>query len=469
MSRLKSNFLFSALAVCINAAISLCSVPYITRQVSPSDYGHISLFILFFYLFAFVDGIRPVIINSLHHSFSGKPDFFQSCHVFSWLCGAVLSVLSFVLLMLFYHQRLSEVEILFISLCALFCVPMNNEAAFLEAGERVGFVMLVRSAGWVLFYASFIFYATVGATFECYALSVAGMNGFLLICYRLANSRESRSGRFRFAVIKEMMTKIRQVIVFNLCATLMSSLDRLFISRLLPLQLLAHYSVQYEFGFNWNTLVHTAGRVLYPHLSHRMASEPVSEILAFWIHMNKLIFFAVFSLTLAGVAFSEEIIGLYAGVIYKEHHYIFRFVMIGVAISALGVMATVFQRARGDFASQEKAYGIAALTGIVLVYPLVKMFGILGAALVYLAVRIGDILLVFKIRRDFFRGVSGAKHLMLWPLLFALSYLSLWQEYYAAFGFFYAAFGALLFKSDDIFFYINRIRRSEKLRKPPGR
>ncbi|MEZ4526860.1 MAG: hypothetical protein R2941_13155, partial [Desulfobacterales bacterium] len=93
---MKKNFLFSALAVCINATVSLCSVPYITRQVSPSDYGHISLFILFFYLFAFVDGIRPVIINSLHHSFSGKSDFFQSCHVFSWLCGAFLSVLSFV-------------------------------------------------------------------------------------------------------------------------------------------------------------------------------------------------------------------------------------------------------------------------------------------------------------------------------------------------------------------------------------
>ncbi len=458
MSPLKSNFLFSALAVCINAGVSLCSVPYITRQVSPSDYGHISLFILFFYLFAFVDGIRPVIINSVHHSFRTQSDFFRSCHVFSWLCGAVLCVLSFVLLMLFYHQRLSAAEILFISLCALFCVPMNNEAAFLEAGERVGFVMMVRSAGWVLFYASFIFYATVGAAFEWYALSVAGMNGFLLICYRMANSREFRSGRFRFAIIKEMMTKIRQVIVFNLCSTLMSSLDRLFISRLLPIQLLAHYSVQYEFGFNWNTLVHTAGRVLYPHLSRRMADEPLSETVLFWVRMNKLIFFAVFSLTLAGAAFSEEIIGLYAGSVYKEHHYIFRFVMIGVAISALGVMATVFQRARGDFASQEKAYGIAALTGIVLVYPLVKTFGILGAAFVYLAVRIGDILLVFKIRRDFFPPASHAKHLMLWPGLFVCVYLCLWYEYYPVFGFFYAMFAAVLFTGEDIRYYIRAVR-----------
>ncbi len=458
MSRLKSNFLFSALAVCINAAVSLSSVPYITRRVSPSDYGHISLFILFFYLFAFVDGIRPVIINSVHHSCPQRADFFRSCHIFSWLCGTVLSVLSFILLMLFYYHRLSTAEILFVSLCALFCVPMNNEAAFLEAGERVGFVMMVRSAGWVLFYASFIFYATIRADFECYALSVFGMNGFLLIIYRMANSGESRSGTFRFAIIKEMMTKIRQVILFNLYATLMSSLDRLFISRLLPLQLLAHYSVQYEFGFNWNTLVQTAGRVLYPHLSRRMTDEPFAEILAFWVHMNKLIFFAVFSITLAGAAFSAEIIGLYAGALYTEHHYIFRFVMIGVAISALGVMAVVFQRAHGDFASQEKAYGIGALTGIILVYPLVKNFGILGAVFVYLSVKIADILLILKIRRDFFRTSSRAKHLMVWPGLFALSYLSLWHEYYTAFGFFYAAFGAVLFNADDIRYYISVIK-----------
>ncbi|MGE0086619.1 MAG: lipopolysaccharide biosynthesis protein [Desulfococcaceae bacterium] len=462
MSRLKSNFMFSALAVCINAAVSLSSVPYITRRVSPSDYGHISLFILFFYLFAFVDGIRPVIINSVHHSFSGKSDFFRSCHIFSWLCGAVLSVLTFILLILFYHHRLSAVEILFISLCALFCVPMNNEAAFLEAGERVGFIMMVRSAGWVLFYASFIVYASVGAGFECYAMSVAGMNGFLLVIYRAANSRESRSGKFRFAIIREMMTKIRQGIMFNLYSTLMSSLDRLFISKLLPLQMLAHYSVQYEFGFNWNTLVQTAGRVLYPHLSRRMAAEPFAEILAFWVHMNKLIFFAVFSITLAGAAFSEEIIGLYAGAVYTEHHYIFRFVMIGVAISALGVMAVVFQRAQGDFASQEKAYGIGALTGILLVYPLVKTFGILGAALVYLAVRIADILLVLKICRNFFRSSSRAKYLMVWPGLFVLSYLSLWYEYYAVFWFLYAAFGALLFNADDIRYYVNAVRYPEK-------
>ena len=460
MTGLKSSFLFSALAVCINAAVSLASVPYITRQVSPSDYGHISLFILFFYLFAFVDGIRPVIIRSVHTKGKEKSDFFRSCHIFSWLCGAVLSVVSFILLMLFYHHRLSALEILFVSLCALFCIPMNNEAAFLEAGERIGFVMMVRSAGWVLFYASFIFYAAVGAAFECYALSVAGMNVFLLICYRVGNSRESRSGQFRFAVIREMMTKIRQVILFNLYATLMSSLDRLFISRLLPLQLLAHYSVQYEFGFNWNTLVHTAARVLYPHLSRGMAEQDPGEMLLFWVHMNKLIFFAVFSLTLAGAAFSAEIIRLYAGEIYAEHHYIFRFVMLGVSLSAAGVMATVFQRALGDFASQEKAYGIAALTGIVLVYPLVKTFGILGAALVYLAVRIGDILLVLKMRRDFFPDVSWLKHLILWPMLFALSFFSLWQEYYAASGCFYAAFGAVLFNRDDLRYYIKSVRKT---------
>jgi len=191
-----------------------------------------------------------------------------------------------------------------------------------------------------------------------------------------------------------------------------------------------------------------------------MADEPLGELLDFWVHMNKLIFFAVFSLTLAGVAFSAEIIGLYAGAVYTEHHYIFRFVMIGVAISALGVMAVVFQRAYGNFASQEKAYGIAALTGIVLVYPLVKTFGILGAALVYLAVRIGDILLVLKMRKDFFQDVSGAKHLMVWPGLFALSYLSLWHEYYAAFGFFYAAFGAVLFSREDIRYYIQSVLKT---------
>ncbi len=463
MSRLKSNFIFSALAVFINAGVSILSVPYITRQVSPTDFGHISLLIVFFYLFAFVDGIRPVIINFVHHSYHHTSDFFRSCHIFSWCGGAVLSCLTFILLSYFYYNHLSFIEIFFISFCALLCIPMTNEAAFLEARERVGFTMIVRSGGWILFYVSYILYATVGASFEWYAMSVAGMNGFLLIIYRIANSDQPRAGKFHLNIIREMTIKIRQVIMFNFCITLMRSLDRLFISRVLPLRLLAHYSVQYEFGFNWNTLVHTAGRVLYPHLSRRMTDEPLALILACWVHINKLIFFTVFSLTLAGFAFSEKIIGLYAGVIYTEHHYVFRFVMVGVAITALGLMAAVFQRVQGDFASQEKAYIIGALTGILLVYPLVSRFGLQGAILVYLSVKIADIILILNIRKSFFPQTDAAKHLLLWPVLFVLCYTLLWYEYYFGFALSYAVFVLSLFRKDDLLFYINAFRTSDSV------
>jgi len=58
-----------------------------------------------------------------------------------------------------------------------------------------------------------------------------------------------------------------------------------------------------------------------------------------------------------------------------------------------GFLLTPWQRARGDFAAQRRAYGIAAVvmvaTGLVLVPPL----GLVGAVLAYFAARSAEVLL----------------------------------------------------------------------------
>lgn len=449
MGSLKRNLVYSTLATIINVAVGLAAIPFITRHMLPSDFGHLSLLLLFFYLFVFLDGMQPVVIRFTNMPVYARADVVKNSRVLSWGVGGAVSVVTFSVLVLLYEGTFSLIEEGLMGICALMYFPMSIEGALLESKERVGFTSMARSGVWTMVYLSFVIYVILKLPFEWYALSLAGMNSFLWGSFKIANTGEPRTGKLEKVLIREMIIETKKVIVYNLCVAVMTFSDRLFISRFLALSKLGYYSVQYELGTKGYMLPYTVSRVLYPNFSRRLASEKLSDVYADWKVATKLIFFIMFSISLTAFIFSEEIVRLYAGDAYASHDYVFKFVMIGITINSLGFMGALFQRAKGDFVSPERAYLIGAGLGIVLVYPLVKGFGLAGAALFYLCVRSADIILVWKLQRDMSVERNITKHLV-WTLLFIFSYVFTYVEYYAVALILYVILGVTLFDYNDV-------------------
>jgi O-antigen/teichoic acid export membrane protein len=466
MSRLKTNFAYSVMAAAINAVVGLASIPFITRHVSSADFGHISLLLLFFYLFAVMDGIQPVIISYAHSCPHPRADLVKTCQVISWGIGGIASAITLGGLTWLYADTVSGTEMSLMTVCAMLYFPMTAEAAFLESKERVGFTAMIRSGGWAFVYGSFILYVICQSPFEFYAMSLAGMNGLLWLIYRRSNADEPRNGNLKQDILREMSFKIKEVLIFSLSFVLMNFSDRLFISKLLSLELLGYYSAQYELGTKGYIAAHTASKVLYPNFSRRLAREPLLPVLSDWTHMTKLIFFSVFSVTLLAFAFAEEIIRIYAGQGYAAHCYVFRIVMAGVAINSLGFMVIMFQRAAGDFSSQERAYVMGAVISILSVYPLVSRLGMSGAAMVYLCARTSDVLLILDMWKKFFRSEGRRIILFLWPVLFSLCYTLLYMRYYFLFGMIFFLFGGTLFNGKDFVFFKKILNPGSKFSYP---
>lgn len=453
MAGLKSNFVCSLLATTSNAVVGLVSIPFITRHVSAADFGHISLLLLVFYLFNFLDGLLPVIINFRHARNYDNADFLKTCQMFSWMMGAAAFSLTLILLLLIYRHVFSLVEIFLMAICAMLFFPTTAEAAFLESRQRVGFAMLVRSGGWAFVYLSFIVYVIVDCTFEWFAFSLTLMSGSLLVVYRAANTSEPRNGKLEYSIIKDMLLEIKKVLLFNFYVAVTNFSDRLFLSKLLPLDRLGFYSAQYELGTKAYVLPYMVSKVLYPNFSERLSGKNPQAVLSDWKHITKWVFFTMFSISLIAFYFSEVIIKIYAGQAYAEHSYVFKIVMIGIAMNSIGFMSILLQRAKGDFSSQEKAYFFGSAMGIIAVYPMVKIWGLWGAAMVYLIMRSSDLILAVQTAKMFQAGHQPWKTYVVWPISVAACYLFMQFEFYSGFTLSFIVFSVTLFTRNDIKFF----------------
>ncbi len=464
MSRVTTNFIYSVIALGITACAGLFSIPVLTRNLTPSFFGHISLLLIFFNIFVILDGLRPVIINYMHSSSRNRPDIIRTCSVFSWINGLVFAFVTFAVLIFIYKDTFSFAEMIFLSIAGLLYFPMTNEAGFLEAAERVGFTYLTRAVVWALLYISFICYSLVRLPMEYYAMSLSVMNGALFLIYLYANGQKSKKGRFKKDIIMDMGKEMKHVSFFNIYVAIINFSDRLFISRFLSLNLLGYYSVQYELGTKGYMLVAMVSRVLYPTFCKRIAKEPMSYILSDWACITKFVFFAVFSCTLVAFFWSDIIITIYAGKEYAAYSFVLKIIMIGIAINSLGFMATLLQRANGDFKSQEKAYFKGAFIATIIVYPFISNFGILGAALVYLFARSADVFLILDIKKKYFPGFSLQK-IFIWPALFLLCYDMLFYRQYILFALVFILFMLAVFTRDDFVFFTRKIKRQSRFGK----
>jgi len=451
MHRVKANLLQNVIAIGLTVLAGLISIPILTRTLSPNTFGHVSLILIFLNLFTLLEGTRQVFIKFYHKwkEVEKRKEFLRTSWVLSWM-SSILGTMVVLLILTFLFDSLSIIEIIFLSLSAGLYLLMSNPWAQLEAEEKVGLAALVRAIVWVLVYVSFIIYSLYGAPIEFYALSLMLMNGLLLVLYSgLQQKRQNYSSKTNWGMFREMVNEIKSVILFNFWVAVMNFSDRLIISRILPITDLGYYTAQYELGVRGNGLANTACTVLFPTFSLSVEKKGVYAAVPLWLSISKWLFLTIYLFTLIGFGFSKEIIELYAGAPYAGYNYIFKIVMIGVAINTLGFMAVLLQRADCDFTSQGMAYCIGAVIGIVLAYPLIKTLGLLGGALTYLIMRIADLILIWQVRQKYFRRGSGInlKNTSL-VMLFILCYvLALLSQYWMIASF--LVFSWLLIDADD--------------------
>ena len=394
---MSGNLIKSFISVMIMAASSLACIPFLTRHLTPSEFGHLSIILMFFTLSSAFDGLRPVIIYYYPRYELKRAAFVYTLGCLGWIMGIVAGAITASIMFFAFSEQLTIVEITLLSGATVIYFPMTVRWAMLDAREKVGFTALSRAFMWLALYLSFVLYAGIGAHFYVYSASLLCMNIALFSFFFFSGKEKNGSEkRVDWNLLKQVAAKSKQYLFFQILVYGISFIDRMTLARLYPIAVLGYYTPQYELGTRSTIFLRIFNSVLYPRFSRLVSEGHDSLVREYWLITTKVVFVFFSSVVWITVAWADVIVRVYAGPDYQQYSFVLQMIMFGVLMNLPGYFASLLLNSFGDFKQQGKFYLFGIIVGVVFAYPLIKMWGMFGASLTFVSMRVVDMLLFMR-------------------------------------------------------------------------
>lgn len=172
--------------------------------------------------------------------------------------------------------------------------------------------------------------------------------------------------------------------VSNIISPLMVTLDRFLIGSVLTVSAVAYYATPYELASRLNLFSGPLLRVLFPAFSasHQQDRRHSTELLK---ESAKFLFIFLSPVVLVIVLFSKEILGLWLGADFAtQSQTVLQFISIGVLINILAQLLFAYLQGAGRPDLPAKNHMFELPIYIVVLFLMLKKFGIEGAAAAWL-------------------------------------------------------------------------------------
>ncbi|MCA8980257.1 MAG: hypothetical protein H6831_04295 [Planctomycetes bacterium] len=381
------------------AAVGMAALPLLARNLGPGRYANFSLAIAILGLASQLDVVRPRFVRSFARGEVDREEL-STLWTVDLLLVAGLATLVATL-------GLGASAALPIGVGALCFAGASREFALLSARGRVGTATAVRNLGWAA--------ATLGAVLVT-SLQPAGWtwlwcfptaNLGILVTYRALLGGLGEPVRalpgvgFDRAAWSRLVREVRDLLGHGLSVLVLGSADKLILERrATDATTSGAYMGQYDLAVKVHVISTALGATLYPQLSRAIQVEGREAAAHCFLDFASKVAVAYFVGLALMIAFHEDLVRVVLGPDFAPAAPLFAWMLPGVFLAHFGFLFTPWQRARGDFASQRRAYGTGAFVMLVVGVIAIPRFGAPGAVATYLAARAAECLLLLGERRS---------------------------------------------------------------------
>jgi len=381
------------------AVVGLAALPLLARNLGPGRYANFSLAIAILGLTSQLDLVRPRFVRSFARGEVDRAELSTLWTVDLLLVTGLATIIATI--------GLSTAAALPIGIGALCFAAASREYALLSARGRVGTATAARNIGWACATLGAVAVTSVQAASWAWLWCFPAANFAILIVYRelLAGIGEpvhSLPGiGWDGAAWSRLTHDVRDLLGHGLSVLVLGSADKLMLERRATDSATGGlYMGQYDLAVKVHVISTALGATLYPLLSRSIQVDGQDAAARRFLSFASKVAFAYFIGLALMIGFHEHLVRIVLGADFAPAAPLFAWMLPGVFLAHFGFLFTPWQRARGDFGSQRRAYGTGALVMLIVGIIAIPSFGAPGAVATYLAARTAECLLLLGERRS---------------------------------------------------------------------
>lgn len=392
MGHIRRSLTLNTLGVVGVAATGFASMLVLARALPVEAFGTVSIALMVANAVAGFDAVRPVIVYLATRRDMPLASLHRRAFGLLVSMGIVAAALTFALASALWSEEIGLAGTLLLASAVFLYFPAACDWGFLDARNDTLYTGMARSIGWMAVYASYMSIAPFSARASHYVLPLLVMNAGLVFAYRLRLGRIANAPATRAVPTKrEILRHSLDNLWLNAAATVLGTVDRVVLSAVSGMQGVGLYSAQYELATKPSALLRVASSVLFPAAARSHAAG--EGVIDAWLRLTLLAALVLAVPLMVAIGARERVIGILLGKAYAPHADVFGILLMAFWLQLLGYASAVLLNAQGNFSLQRRCYVWAAAAMLVAVVPVVREFGIVGLALLYLFVRGVDVVL----------------------------------------------------------------------------
>ena len=355
------------------AAVGLVSLPILTRQLGPQAYGQFSLFVTLLGVVTYQDVARQLLIREETVRDSSERE----------LDGLARLSLAFITLLALGVGwiALSPAAALVLALGSALHGLASRDFSALSAAGRAGFANAARNLAW--------------------AGAFAAANAALIVTYRRAapkRPRESSSGWWSALRSSPRRERYRaaalDLLGFGLASSAIACLDRVMLDEWVGGEALGVYSGAADVALRLHVVSSALSAALFPLLARELVErgyEAAAQRFVGIVSRAAPLYFAALAL---GMFLAPQLLPWLLGESFRASSPLLVALLALLYVHAFGFFITPWQRARGDFCTQRRAYVLAVCLMVLVGAFAIPRWGAWGAVAAFAAARTAELQLI---------------------------------------------------------------------------
>lgn len=384
----------------LTAVAGIVTLPILARNFGPESYGGLSLFVTMLGVVTYQDFLRPLLVRECAASDRAhdRDELAALSLATTWgLCAIALAV---------GLALLGAIAAIAFTIAVAAHSLASLDYARLSIAGRVGHAGAIRNAAFAaatitVALLSFVVHEHPALVVHAYVWPFVAANIAILVGYRRLTAQPMRFVLTAHArhLAREAWTRhrraIRDLLGFGLAIAVVVSADRVLLEKFASKAEFGVYAGCADVAVKLTIFGTAIGTVLYPMLA-RGVNEDADLAARRFVRIASFVMLGWFTLILGLIVFGREVLTLVLGARFAGSHAIYAWLLVGNFVHMLGFLITPWQRARGDFATQTRAYWTSAIAMIVVGLVAIPALGPMGAVMCYATARIAELLMLAR-------------------------------------------------------------------------
>lgn len=403
--RLLSNSGWNLLAHGAGFVTALVAIPVLIRNLGTEAFGVFSIYMAVVGYFGLLDlGIgRAVTSQVAHYDTLGEPRTMVTSIATANAMLALLGAMGCALVLLLREPILSlllrnssgvdadrSASLVILALTIPLVVVTSGFRGALEGLREFRGVSRIAMPVSVLLFAAPALASTVSPSLAVVMGAVLGVRLLGLLLFARAAQRRVEGlaqGRFEHAHAKALLRSGGWMTVSNVVSPLMTNLDRVLVGTQVSMTAVAHYVTPYEVATRTLLGASSIATAAFPEFVRTSSDGTATAMRRRHLLKTAALAFAAATVPAVGVfAFAHALLSLWISPAFAdESHLILRVLLIGVVINGATYIPAVFIQAAGRADVTAKFHLLELCLYLPALFALLSAFGVLGAAVAWVA------------------------------------------------------------------------------------